>query len=123
MITHDMGVIAGMCERVAVMYGGIICEQGTVKEIFYEPRHPYTWGLLRSIPKISQRTDEKLIPIKGTPPDMLKPPKGCPFAPRCPYAMPVCREYLAPETRLNETHSCACHLLHPLAPKVERNKD
>ena len=120
MITHDLGVIASMCSRILVMYGGIICEQGTVREIFYEPRHPYTWGLLRSIPKMTERKDEKLIPINGTPPDMLCPPKGCPFAPRCPYAMPVCRKYLAPNTVLGETHSCACHLLHPNAPKVER---
>ena len=119
MITHDLGVIASMCSRILVMYGGIICEQGTVREIFYEPRHPYTWGLLRSIPKMTERKDEKLIPINGTPPDMLCPPKGCPFAPRCPYAMPVCRKYLAPTTVLGETHSCACHLLHPKAPKVE----
>ena len=120
MITHDLGVIASMCSRILVMYGGIICEQGTVREIFYEPRHPYTWGLLRSIPKMTERKDEKLIPINGTPPDMLCPPKGCPFAPRCPYAMPVCRKYLAPTTVLGETHSCACHLLHPNAPKIER---
>ena len=120
MITHDLGVIASMCSRILVVYGGIICEQGTVREIFYEPRHTYTWGLLRSIPKMTERKDEKLIPINGTPPDMLCPPKGCPFAPRCPYAMPVCRKYLAPTTVLGETHSCACHLLHPNAPKVER---
>ena len=69
---------------------------------------------------MTERKDEKLIPINGTPPDMLCPPKGCPFAPRCPYAMPVCRKYLAPTTVLGETHSCACHLLHPNAPKVER---
>ena len=121
MITHDLGVIASMCSRILVMYGGQICEQGTVREIFYEPRHPYTWGLLRSIPKLTERKDEKLIPINGTPPDMLKPPKGCPFAPRCPYAMPVCRQYLAPMTQLGETHNCACHLLHPNAPKIERS--
>ena len=120
MITHDLGVIASMCTRILVMYGGLICEQGTVREIFYEPKHPYTWGLLRSIPKVTEERQEKLVPINGTPPDMLCPPKGCPFAPRCPYAMPVCRQYLAPETKLSDTHSCACHLLHPNAPKVER---
>jgi len=120
MITHDLGVIASMCSRILVMYGGIICEQGTVREIFYEPKHPYTWGLLRSIPKMTERRDEKLIPINGTPPDMISPPKGCPFAPRCPYAMPVCRRYMAPETVLGDTHRCACHLLHPNAPKIER---
>lgn len=120
MITHDLGVIASMCSRILVMYGGLICEQGTVREIFYEPKHPYTWGLLRSIPKMTERRDEKLVPINGTPPDMLCPPKGCPFAPRCPYAMPVCRKYLAPETVLGDTHRVACHLMHPNAPKVER---
>ena len=120
MITHDLGVIASMCSRILVMYGGIICEQGTVREIFYQPKHPYTWGLLRSIPKMSDERMGKLIPITGTPPDMLRPPKGCPFAPRCPHAMPVCRAYLAPETVLSDTHRCACHLLHPNAPKIER---
>lgn len=120
MITHDLGVIASMCSRILVMYGGIICEEGTVREIFYNPKHPYTWGLLRSIPKITERRDEKLIPINGTPPDMISPPKGCPFAPRCPYAMPVCHQYLAPKTVLSDTHRCACHLMHPNAPKVER---
>ncbi len=120
MITHDLGVIASMCSRILVMYGGLICEQGTVREIFYEPKHPYTWGLLRSIPKMSERGDEKLVPINGTPPDMISPPKGCPFAPRCPYAMPVCRQYLAPETVLGDTHRVSCHLMHPNAPKVER---
>ncbi len=120
MITHDLGVIASMCSRILVMYGGIICEQGSAREIFYAPKHPYTWGLLASIPKITERRAEKLVPINGTPPDMLCPPKGCPFAPRCPYAMPVCRQYLAPESILSDTHRCACHLLHPNAPKVER---
>ncbi len=120
MITHDLGVIASMCSRIIVMYGGIICEEGSAREIFYEPKHPYTWGLLNSIPKINGNPDEKLIPINGTPPDMLMPPKGCPFAPRCRYCMPVCREYMAPRTQLGETHAVACHLMHPKAPKVER---
>ena len=120
MITHDLGVIASMCSRILVMYGGTICEQGTAREIFYDPKHPYTWGLLNSIPKIHGNPGEKLIPIKGTPPDMLMPPKGCPFAPRCRYCMPVCREYMAPQTTLSETHTVACHLMHPKAPKVNR---
>ncbi len=120
MITHDLGVIASMCRRILVMYGGLVCEQGTAREIFYEPRHPYTWGLLHSIPKLNQQKGEKLIPINGTPPDMLRPPKGCPFAPRCPYAMPVCRQYLAPDSVLSDTHAVACHLMHPKAPKIER---
>ncbi len=120
MITHDLGVIASMCRRILVMYGGIVCEQGDVREIFYQPKHPYTWGLLNSIPRINHSKGEKLIPINGTPPDMLRPPKGCPFAPRCPYAMPVCQQYLAPETTLGETHRVSCHLMHPKAPKIVR---
>ena len=121
MITHDLGVIASMCSRIVVMYGGCVAETGTVREIFYEPRHPYTWGLLRSIPKAQARdAHTKLVPIPGTPPDMLRPPKGCPFAPRCRYAMQVCREYMAPETVLSDTHRVACHLMHKNAPSVTR---
>ena len=120
MITHDMGVIASMCRRILVMYGGIICEQGDVREIFYGAKHPYTWGLLNSIPKVHQKRGEKLVPIHGTPPDMLQPPAGCPFAPRCRCCMPVCRAYMPPVTALSETHSVACHLMHPKAPKVTR---
>ena len=120
MITHDLGVIASMCSRILVMYGGTICEQGSAREIFYQPRHPYTWGLLNSIPKTQDGPSEKLIPIKGTPPDMLMPPPGCPFSPRCRYCMPVCRQYMPPETALSETHRVACHLMHPKAPKITR---
>jgi peptide/nickel transport system ATP-binding protein len=108
-----------MCRRILVMYGGLVCEQGTAREIFYEPKHPYTWGLLHSIPKINQQKGEKLIPIDGTPPDMLRPPRGCPFAPRCPYALPVCQRFLAPDTVLSDTHAVACHLMHP---KARRSK-
>ena len=120
MITHDMGVIASMCSRILVMYGGTICEQGDVREVFYGSKHPYTWGLLNSIPKVHQARGDKLVPIKGTPPDMLQPPAGCPFSPRCRYCMPVCRTYMPPVTRLSDTHSVACHLMHPLAPKISR---
>ncbi len=120
MITHDLGVIASMCSRILVMYGGIICEEGSTREIFYEPRHPYTWGLLNSIPKIHDDSNAKLIPIHGTPPDMLQPPKGCPFAPRCEYCMPVCREYMPPRTVISDTHAVSCHLMHPKAPKIRR---
>jgi len=120
MITHDLGVIASMCSRILVMYGGIICEEGSAREIFYGPKHPYTWGLLNSIPKINGDPEEKLIPINGTPPDMLTPPRGCPFAPRCRYCMPVCREYMPPRTVLTDTHAVACHLMHPRAPKITR---
>ena len=123
MITHDLGVIASMCSRIVVMYGGCVAETGTTREIFYSPKHPYTWGLLRSIPKAQMNgTHSKLLPIPGTPPDMLRPPKGCPFAPRCPYAMQVCREYMAPETVLSDTHRVSCHLMHKNAPKVTREE-
>ena len=120
MITHDMGVIASMCSRILVMYGGTICEQGDVREIFYSPKHPYTWGLLNSIPKRRTESREKLIPIVGTPPDMLMPPPGCPFSPRCRWCMPVCQQYMPPETALSDTHRVACHLMHQKAPKIER---
>ena len=123
MITHDLGVIASMCSRIVVMYGGCVAETGTTREIFYSPKHPYTWGLLRSIPKAQMDgTHSILLPIPGTPPDMLRPPKGCPFAPRCPYAMQVCREYMAPETVLSDTHRVSCHLMHKNAPKVTREE-
>ena len=120
MITHDLGVIASMCTRILVMYGGTICEQGSAREIFYDARHPYTWGLLNSIPKVRDDPGQKLIPIKGTPPDMLKPPAGCPFSPRCRYCMPVCRAYMPPTCALSDTHSVSCHLMHPRAPKITR---
>ena len=120
MITHDLGVIASMCSRILVMYGGTICEEGTAREIFYGAKHPYTWGLLNSIPKIHGDPNEKLIPIHGTPPDMLMPPKGCPFAPRCKYCMPVCREYMPPRTVISDTQAVSCHLMHPKAPKITR---
>ena len=120
MITHDLGVIASMCSRILVMYGGTICEEGTAREIFYGAKHPYTWGLLNSIPKIHGDPNEKLIPINGTPPDMLMPPKGCPFAPRCKYCMPVCREYMPPRTVISDTQAVSCHLMHLKAPKITR---
>lgn len=120
LITHDLGVVAEMAERVVVMYAGKIVEQGTVDEIFYDPRHPYTWGLLRSMPRLDNDTKEELVPIPGSPPDLFAPPKGCAFAARCPYAMEVCLESDPEHTKTSATHSAACWLLHPDAPKVER---
>ena len=117
MITHDLGVIAGMCSRVLVMYGGVVVEEGSVREIFYEPKHPYTWGLLRSIPQKSGER-QKLIPIPGSPPDLIAPPPGCPFVPRCPYAMNVCNEALPELTRLSDTHCARCRLLDEGAPRI-----
>ena len=120
MITHDLGVIASMCSRIIVMYGGTICEEGPARDIFYRPRHPYTWGLLNSVPKISTGEHRKLVPIPGTPPDMLKPPEGCPFAPRCRYCMRVCNTVRPPLVQAGEGHRAACHLMHPNAPKIQR---
>ncbi|MCZ8511218.1 ABC transporter ATP-binding protein [Paenibacillus filicis] len=119
-ITHDLGVVAEMAQRVIVMYAGKVVEQGTVDELFYDPKHPYTWGLLRSIPRLDQEKESDLVPIPGTPPDLFAPPKGCAFAARCPYAMKACVEVDPEHTTLSETHSAACWLLHPDAPKVER---
>ena len=116
-ITHDLGVIAGMCSRVLVMYGGVVVEEGTVREIFYEPKHPYTWGLLRSIPQKSGEK-RKLIPIPGSPPDLIAPPPGCPFVARCPYAMNICNSELPELTRLSDTHCARCRLLDEGAPHV-----
>ena len=90
MITHDLGVVASMCEKIAVMYAGHIVEYGTADEIFYEPKHEYTKGLIKSIPKLNVETTERLVPIEGQPVDLLNPPAGCPFAPRCANCMKIC---------------------------------
>ena len=107
MITHDLGVVAQLCDEVVVMYAGSICEQGTADEIFYNPRHEYTKGLLRSIPT-ADNTGERLQPITGTPIDLLNMPKGCPFAPRCDGAMKVCIHHRAEPMDINENHRATC---------------
>ncbi|NLZ93530.1 MAG: ABC transporter ATP-binding protein [Firmicutes bacterium] len=111
MITHDLGVVASMCEKIAVMYAGKIVEYGTAEEIFYNPQHEYTKGLLMSIPKLNATEHEKLIPIEGTPVDMLMPPQGCPFAPRCNSCMKICLREMPPYTDINADHYSACWLL------------
>ena len=108
MITHDLGVIADMCDEVVVMYAGSICERGTADAIFYRPRHEYTKGLLRSIPNIDSDDKERLIPISGTPIDLLCMPSGCPFAPRCERAMKQCLTARAPEVFVGRDHISAC---------------
>ena len=108
MITHDLGVIADMCDEVVVMYAGSICERGTADAIFYRPRHEYTKGLLRSIPNIDSDDKERLIPISGTPIDLLCMPSGCPFAPRCERAMKQCLTARAPEVFVGKDHISAC---------------
>jgi oligopeptide transport system ATP-binding protein len=118
-ITHDLGVIAELCENVVVMYGGMVMEKGTVNEIFYSPQHPYTKGLHQSIPKNISGEKERLVPIEGSPPDLMNPPKGCPFSPRCKHAMQVCIEEAAPLRKISETQYSACWLQHQDSPDVE----
>ena len=107
MITHDLGVVAQMCDEVIVMYAGSICEQGTADEIFYNPRHEYTKGLMRSIPS-AETAGQKLQPISGTPIDLLNMPEGCPFAPRCDAAMKICLKQRCPRMVINDDHAAAC---------------
>jgi oligopeptide transport system ATP-binding protein len=121
-ITHDLGVIAETCHNLVVMYGGMIMERGSVDEIFHSPQHPYTQGLMNSIPKMHSKSKGRLIPIPGSPPDLMNPPIGCPFSPRCPHAMAICKQEMAPVYRINETHTSACWLLHEDAPVVEGYK-
>lgn len=118
-ITHDLGVVAELCDRVIVMYGGLIMEEGTTEELFYSPKHPYTLGLLSSIPKINQDKSERLRPILGSPPDMLDPPKGCPFAPRCEFARNICINERPNFYTISPTHKSMCWLLDEAAPKVK----
>ncbi|MDR6226286.1 ABC transporter ATP-binding protein [Desmospora profundinema] len=121
LITHDLGVVAETADRVVVMYAGKVIESGTVEEIFYHPRHPYTWGLMGSMPRLDQTREQELNPITGTPPDLLSPPKGCPFAARCKHAMKICTQEM-PETTVvgrDGFHQVACWLEHPMAPAVE----
>ena len=109
LISHDLGVIAGEADRVLIMYSGKIMEYGTVREIFYNPSHPYTKGLLRCVPN-PDKTKERLIPIEGQPPDLLNPPKGCPYVERCPNAMKICLENKPEFNILSETHGYSCWL-------------
>ncbi|MGX4670409.1 ABC transporter ATP-binding protein [Cerasibacillus sp. JNUCC 74] len=117
-ITHDLGIVANVADRVAVMYGGKIVEIGTVDEIYYNPQHPYTWGLISSMPNLDTK-EEELYVIPGTPPDMLNPPKGDAFAPRNNYAMKIDFEEEPPMFKISDTHYAATWLLHPNAPKIE----
>lgn len=123
LITHDLGVIAEVCDKIIVMYGGTIMESGTVDDIFYDPQNPYTVGLHQSVPKMVQSENkQRLVPIEGVPPDLMHPPRGCPFSTRCVHAMKVCLEKPAPTVRLSNTHSSTCWLLHKDAPQVKHYK-
>lgn len=110
MITHDLGVVSTMCDKIAVMYGGKIVEYGTTDDIFYNPKHEYTKGLLKSIPRLDAVEHEKLVPIEGTPVDVMNPPAGCPFAPRCDSCMKICLSKMPDYKEISETHYSACWL-------------
>ncbi len=119
LITHDLGVVAALCSRVVVMYSGLIMEEGSIENIFYNSKHPYTQGLLKSIPKANWKDKDKLISIEGTPPDLLGLPDGCPFMPRCSYAMEICKREQSPDFEIEENHRSMCWRLHDEAPKIE----
>ena len=119
MVTHDLGVIADMCDEIIVMYGGRVCERGTAEDIFYRPHHEYTKGLLRSIPNVD-RIGEKLIPIPGTPINLLNMPKGCAFCPRCEEAMKICIEEQPPEMQVQDGHRASCWLNVKAAMEEEK---
>ena len=119
LITHDLGVVADVADRIQVMYAGKIIERGTTNEIFYDPKHPYTWALLQSVPRLETGHKDNLYSIKGTPPDLVEPPLGCPFASRCEYAMKICKTEMPEATKITDTHDISCWLQHPNAPKVE----
>lgn len=118
-ITHDLGVVANIAHKVAVMYAGKIIETGTVEEIFYKPKHPYTWGLLNSMPKLHSDRNEPLVPIVGTPPNMSNEIKGCSFSPRCKYAMKVCHQFNPDDYPITDTHRASCWLLDERSPAIK----
>jgi len=118
LITHDLGVVARVADRLLVMYAGEGVEWGTAGEVFAETRHPYTWGLLNSLPRLDKDRREPLLSIPGSPPNLLKPPPGGAFHPRCPFAMKICRQASPPEYRFSPTHGARCFLHHPVAPRI-----
>jgi oligopeptide transport system ATP-binding protein len=119
LITHDLGVVASMADRVAVMYAGKIVELGAAEDIFYRPSHPYTKALLKSLPTTDMDRSIRLVSIGGTPPDLLNPPVGCPFASRCPHAMKICQTEMPPHFTPEKDHKSACWLLHPDCPGAQ----
>ena len=117
MITHDLGVVAGMCDRVNVMYSGHVVETGTTEQIFADPRHPYALGLINSVPRLDEARRERLVPIPGMPPDLINVPPGCPFYPRCSFHMPVCKEQNPLLRNVDGIHQTACWADIKDAPK------
>lgn len=111
LITHDLGVVAGLADKIIVMYAGYIMEEGTAEEIFYNSKHPYMKGLLQSVPNPEELERKRLLPIEGQPPDLLNPPKGCAFSPRCPYAMKICLMKHPEAKFISQTHSVSCWLI------------
>ena len=109
LITHDLGVVAGMCERIMVMYAGSIIEEAPRRDIFHDPRHPYTIGLLKSVPRLDRKREERLSQIDGLPPDLARVPAGCPFHPRCSFATDLCRQTVPQLRRVGSSHTVACH--------------
>ena len=119
LITHDLGIVAETADRVAVMYGGQIVEIGNVQEIFHHSHHPYTWGLIQSMPRLDRPKEQALHPVPGSPPDLYLPPRGCPFADRCSYALNICFEEMPEVTPVTHTHQVRCWLEDPEAPPVD----
>lgn len=118
-ITHDLGVVADIASKIVVMYAGMIVERGTAEDIFYNPQHPYTYALLKSVPRLDSDKKDELASIHGTPPDLISPPKGCPFTTRCTYCMEICKEQMPEVTDITDTHKALCWLHHPDAPEVD----
>ena len=119
LVTHDLGVVANFADRIQVMYAGDIIEEGTTDEIFYNARHPYTWALLNSIPKVHDTKNDDLRALGGTPPDLLLPLPGCPFAPRCSRAMEICKKMAPPASVHSDTHRSWCWLEHEYAGEID----
>ena len=113
LITHDLGVVASVADRIVVMYSGKIMEKGNCDDVFYDQKHPYTWALLNAAPNLELENKQTLVAIEGTPPDLIDPPAGCPFAARCPHCMQICTEEFPPEYEFGEGHVASCWLRHP----------
>ena len=119
LVTHDLGVVADFADRIQVIYAGQVIERGTVQEIFKNAKHPYTWALLASVPRLDSENKKDLYALQGTPPDLINELNHCPFAARCEYCMQICKEAMPEETLVDGTHKVSCWLQHPNAPKVK----
>ena len=121
LITHDLGVVASVADRIVVMYSGKIMEKGNCDDVFYDQKHPYTWALLNAAPNLELENKQTLVAIEGTPPDLIDPPAGCPFAARCPHCMQICTEEFPPEYEFGEGHGASCWLRHPDSGYTDMN--